>query len=259
MKFRSVIILCGGRGTRLGGLGKKTAKALVKIQGKPILWYILKLLKRNKFNHFILPIGYKGSQIKGYFSKNKEFKNYNIEITNTGLNSSIANRIYSVKDQIKSENFLILNGDAIFNFDLEKIYNNHKKNNIKMTFISFGVMANFGTIGVKKGKVVDFRRNFTFDYAKSKNKKNLKAFVYSGISIMNIKSLKKNFKNFKNFEKELYPWIINKFKTNVETPLGFWHSVDNMKDINVANNPLSEESKYSKIKMLKKIYQKFTT
>ena len=46
MSIRTAIILCGGKGTRLGELGKKTAKTLVKVQGKPILWYILKILKK---------------------------------------------------------------------------------------------------------------------------------------------------------------------------------------------------------------------
>ena len=46
MNYRTAIILCGGKGTRLGELGKKLPKTLVKIQGKPILWYILRSLKK---------------------------------------------------------------------------------------------------------------------------------------------------------------------------------------------------------------------
>ena len=42
---------------------------MVKIQNKPIIWYILKSLK-NGFNHFVLPIGYKGKLIKKYLDKN---------------------------------------------------------------------------------------------------------------------------------------------------------------------------------------------
>ena len=82
MKYRSAIILCGGRGTRLGELGKKLPKTLVKIQGRAILWYILNSLKKNKFNHFILPVGYRGNQIKEFIKKNK-FKNCQISIINS--------------------------------------------------------------------------------------------------------------------------------------------------------------------------------
>ena len=87
--LKSAVILCGGKGTRLGALGKKLPKSLVRIDGKPIIWYILKTLKKNKFNHFILPVGYKGSMISNYIRNNNEFKDYKIQLINTGTNSSI--------------------------------------------------------------------------------------------------------------------------------------------------------------------------
>ena len=43
MNYKTAVILCGGKGTRLGLLGKKIPKSLVKIQGFPIIWYILNL------------------------------------------------------------------------------------------------------------------------------------------------------------------------------------------------------------------------
>ena len=46
VNIRSAVILCGGRGTRLGNLGKKTPKTLIKVQGKEILWYIINILKK---------------------------------------------------------------------------------------------------------------------------------------------------------------------------------------------------------------------
>ena len=45
MNNQTAIILCGGKGTRLGSLGKKLPKTLIKIQNKEILWYIIKILK----------------------------------------------------------------------------------------------------------------------------------------------------------------------------------------------------------------------
>ena len=100
-EIRTAVILCGGKGTRLGNITKKIPKPLVEIRGKSIIWYILKMLKRNKFNHFILPIGYKGDQIKQYLKK-KIFKNYNLEIVPTGINTPIAKRIFAIKKYIKS-------------------------------------------------------------------------------------------------------------------------------------------------------------
>ena len=70
--MRTAIILCGGKGTRLGHIGKKMTKTLVKIHNKPIIWYAIKNLEKNKFNHLILPVGYKGEMIRNYIKKNKK-------------------------------------------------------------------------------------------------------------------------------------------------------------------------------------------
>ena len=135
MKYKTAIILCGGKGTRLGQIGKKLPKSLVKIHNLPIIYYILKSLKKNSFNHFILPLGYKGEQIKNYIKKNNFFKNYNIELINTGKDKPISNRIELVKKNILSDDFAILNGDAIFNFNLKNIFMRHEKK--KKTILLF--------------------------------------------------------------------------------------------------------------------------
>ena len=46
-KIKTAVILCGGKGTRLGHLSKKMPKSLVLVKNKPIIWYILKTLKKN--------------------------------------------------------------------------------------------------------------------------------------------------------------------------------------------------------------------
>lgn len=170
MNYKSAVILCGGKGTRLGELGKKMPKTLVKVQNKPIIWYILKSLKKNNFNHFILPVGFKGDQIKRYFKKNNYFKNYKIETIRTGANSSIAKRIFKVKKYIKSENFLILNGDAIFHANLNEIYRHHKIAKQDISFICSEAEADFGTIGTKNNKIVDFKRGIDFRSVNTKKK-----------------------------------------------------------------------------------------
>ena len=169
--LKSAVILCGGKGTRLGALGKKLPKSLVRIDGKPIIWYILKTLKKNKFNHFILPVGYKGSMISNYIRNNNEFKDYKIQLINTGTNSSIASRIHKIKRYILSQNFLLLNGDAIFSFNIYKIFINHIKLKNVMTFIGCENELPYGTIGMINNKIVSFDRNIIFNSVNTKNKK----------------------------------------------------------------------------------------
>ena len=256
MNFKTAIILCGGRGTRLGQLGKKIPKSLVKINGHPIIWYIINALKKNSFNHFILPIGYKGKMIINYLKKNKNFKKENIDVIPTGKNTSIAKRIFLVKKKIKSKNFILLNGDAIFDFDVRKMFANHIKGNFDITFTGCETQLNFGVVGMLNNKVVSFERDIEFNSVKTKRKKFFSGFVYSGISIINSKLLNNNFKNCNNFEKEFYPSVIKKYKSNFESIKGFWHSIDNIKDINILNKNEKKYLKTKKIFKKLKIYEK---
>ena len=63
-----VIILCGGRGSRMGELTQNTPKTLILVNGKPILWYIIKSMYQNGIRHFILPTGFKSELIREYIS-----------------------------------------------------------------------------------------------------------------------------------------------------------------------------------------------
>lgn len=251
--LNSAVILCGGRGTRLGALGKKIPKCLVRIKNKPILWYIINVLKLNSFNHFILPIGYKGKLIKKFIKNDKNLKKLNIQIINTGTNASIAERIHQIKKHIISDNFILLNGDAIFDFNLKKIFRSHYNSKKDMTFIGCENQLAYGTIGIEEDKIISFDRNITFNSIKVKNKKNFIGYIYSGMSIIRKKILNINFKNYLNFEKSLYPKLIKKYNCSFCQLNGFWHSVDNLKDIAIANNLSIIENKVEEIN---KIYLK---
>ena len=250
---RTAIILCGGKGTRLGAIGKKIPKSLIKIHGYPIIWFIINILIKNSFNHFILPTGYKGKLINKYVKKNLVYKNIKIDLVNTGNNTTIAKRIYSIKNRIKSENFLLLNGDALLDCNIKKIYKDHIKREDNMTFIGGEAQLNFGTVGIINGRIVNFEREINFNAVKVKNKSNFSGNIYSGMSIMNKNVLLTNFKKFINFEKDLYPKIIKKFKCNFAILKGFWHSIDNVKDINSVNKNINLKKYKSVIKIIKKI------
>ena len=240
--IKTAVILCGGKGTRLGIITKQIPKSLVKINSKPIIWYILKILKKNGFNQFILPIGYKGNLITKYLKK--DFNDYDLRIISTGNNTTIAKRIYKIKKFISTNDFLLLNGDAIFDIDLRKIYNNHIKNKkVFITFLGSETNLPYGTIVLSKNIVKNFKRDVMFDAVKISNKKNTIAHVYSGMAILKKKILSKDFKNYKNFEEKLYPQIIKKYTCKFHKFSGFWHSIDNIKDIRILRNDKKKKEK----------------
>ncbi len=250
-KSRTAVILCGGKGTRLGSITKKIPKSLVKIKNKPIIWYILKILKKNGFTDFILPIGYKGNLIEKYL-KTRDFKNFNLKIIPTGDDTPIAKRILQIREYIDSENFLLLNGDAIFDLNLNKTYKEHiKSKKTVITFLGSETNLPYGTIILSKGLVKNFTRDVMFNAVKISNKNNNIAHIYSGMAIMNKKILTKNVKNYKNFEVNLYPRIIKRYKCKFQKFSGFWHSIDNIKDIKVLKNDKEKRLKINQL--LKKL------
>ena len=70
-----VVILCGGKGTRLREETEFKPKPLVEIGGKPILWHIMKIYSHYGFNDFVLCLGYKGNLIKEFFLNYDYFTN----------------------------------------------------------------------------------------------------------------------------------------------------------------------------------------
>ena len=143
---------------------------------------------------------------------------------------------------------MLLNGDAIFDFDLNKIYRSHEKNkNTYITFLGSETNLPYGTIVLSQGVVKKFQRDVMFNAVKITDKMNTTAYVYSGISILKSKILKQQLKNFKNFEQDLYPIIIKKYKCKFQKFSGFWHSIDNIKDIVVLKNDNDKKKKLSKL------------
>ena len=246
--IKTAIILCGGKGRRLGEIGKKIPKTLVNVQKKPILWYILKALLNNQINHFILPIGHRGNLIKKFLKKfEKECKHkLLIDIVDTGKNTTIANRIFKVSPKIISDNFLLLNGDAIFDFNLSKIIKNHFKLNLHLSLMTCKVISPFGVVIIKDNRPINFKRDMTYDTLNI-NKSMYEGAIFTGMALINKEILKSvNYKSFSNFEMSFYPKILKKNKSSYSQINGFWYAMDNPKDINVANklDKKNEISKY---------------
>ena len=78
-----VVILAGGFGTRLSEYTKLIPKPMVKLNNKPILYYIMKHFSNYGFDEFYIALGYKGKVIKDYFKKNT-FK-WKVNLIETGL------------------------------------------------------------------------------------------------------------------------------------------------------------------------------
>ena len=200
-----------------------------------------------------MPLGYKGKQIKKFIQKSK-FKNYKIDIIETGIATTIAQRIYKIKNLIILKYFLILNGDAIFDANLNEIFKKLLLKRKEISFICCQAEADFGTIGVLNKKVINFQRSLNFKSVNT-NIKNFVGHVYSGMSIINKKVLEENFRRCKNFEKEFYPKVIRKYSSDIHNLKGFWYAMDNIKNYNTLNKKSINKNIFNRIYKLSKKFK----
>ncbi|MBP7088330.1 MAG: glucose-1-phosphate cytidylyltransferase [Candidatus Omnitrophica bacterium] len=173
-----VVILCGGRGTRLREETEIRPKPLVEIGARPILWHIMKIYAYYGYNDFILCLGYKGSMIKEYFyhyhllmndftvkldSKREvifhnqsDEINWNVTLIDTGLNTFKGARIKKIEKYIDTDLFLLTYGDGVADINIKEIVNYHKKQGKIATLTGVRPPSRFGDLIAKEGKVLSF-------------------------------------------------------------------------------------------------------
>ena len=190
-----VLILIGGKGTRVKKFTKKNPKCLIKFNKKPFLYYQLKYLKNNGIDNVLLSSCYMTKKIISYVRGNIDF--INVKIVNDGKPLGTGGAILkSLK--FMEKNFFILYGDSYLNFDLKKMKNN--KNLATMAIYKNKNLYDKSNIEIKNANKIRY-------YKIVKNKK-LK-FIDYGITYVNKKIFKKNMK--KRFElSELYDMISRK-------------------------------------------------
>jgi glucose-1-phosphate cytidylyltransferase len=156
-----VVILAGGKGTRIREYSSKIPKPMVKINGIPIIVHIMKHYSNYGFDDFVIALGYKGNVIKNYFKKNK-FP-WNINLVNTGLNSMTGGRIKILKSIIGNNTFMMTYGDGVSNVNLKELVNFHKKNKKLITMTAVRPPARFGAIKLSGNLVKYFKEKSKLD------------------------------------------------------------------------------------------------
>lgn len=169
-----VVILAGGRGTRITEETNVLPKPMVEIGGKPILWHIMKIYSHFGFNDFIICLGYKGYVIKEYLShyflhmsdvtidlsKNKVkihstvSEPWKITLVDTGLEAMTAGRLIKVKKYIGDHTFMLTYGDGISDVNIKKLMEFHKKNEKAATITAIQHVGRFGALNIGSGNKV---------------------------------------------------------------------------------------------------------
>lgn len=122
-----VVILAGGKGTRLGKYTVDMPKPMVRIDNKPILQHQIECFKKYGMKDIIIMIGYLGNQIETYF---KDGKGYGVNISYIKETKPLGTGgcLYFLKNIIKDD-FLLCMGDLMFDIDIRRFIRFHRDNN----------------------------------------------------------------------------------------------------------------------------------
>lgn len=168
-----VVILAGGRGTRISEESIVRPKPMIEIGGKPILWHIMKIYSYYGFHEFIICLGYKGYMIKEYFADyylhtsdvtfdfrqenrmtvhNNVSEPWRVTLVDTGLDSQTGCRIKQVQRYIGNKSFMLTYGDGVSDVDLNALIEAHRSGGkdaiVTMTAVQPG--GRFGVLDIEQ-------------------------------------------------------------------------------------------------------------
>ena len=218
-KGMKVVILCGGKGTRLSEETKLRPKPLVEIGEKPILMHIMQSYMKYGFNNFNLAIGYLGEQVDAFVKKNKLPGKVNV--IDTGQDTLTGGRLLRLKSHLVNEKtFMLTYGDGVCNVDLKKIVEFHMSHGKIATVTAVRPPARFGVMKINGNRVEYFHEKSQTDAG----------WINGGYFV---------------FNSEIFNYLKNDYSVLEESPLqqltneeelmafkheGFWQCMDTLRD-----------------------------
>lgn len=172
-----VAILAGGMGTRLAEETEVRPKPMVEIGGKPILWHIMRHYEFYGFNEFVVALGYKGDQIRRFFSEfhtnssnlrvdlarglaeahgNGPKERWLVELIETGVQTNTGGRIKRLAPYLGDETFMLTWGDGVSDVNLDKLLDFHRSHGRLATVTAVHPPARFGQVEIEGEKAIDF-------------------------------------------------------------------------------------------------------
>jgi glucose-1-phosphate cytidylyltransferase len=119
-----VVILCGGRGTRLRERTESVPKALVEIGGRPILWHVIGIYAAQGFERFLLATGYLGEAVEEFVAS-EEWAGLSIECVDTGVDTPTGGRLALLRERLDGGRFCVTYADGVADVDLEAMLRFH--------------------------------------------------------------------------------------------------------------------------------------
>ena len=164
-----VVLLSGGKGTRISEETGYRPKPMIEIGGMPMLWHIMKEYSYYGFNEFIVCAGYKQHIIKEWFADyflhtsditfdltrgndiiihDRHTEPWKVTVVDTGLNTMTGGRIKHIQKYIGKETFMMTYGDGVCDVDIEQLIKFHRQHNKIATLTSVKIEQSKGILDI---------------------------------------------------------------------------------------------------------------
>lgn len=236
-----VVILAGGKGTRISEESHLRPKPMIEIGGKPILWHIMKIYSHYGFNEFIICCGYKGQMIKEYFLHYYMYQSdstfclkdssctihksvaepWRITLANTGLETLTAGRILKIRDYIDEDEFLLTYGDGVSDVNIRELIDFHHSHGKIATITTTQPSGRFGALKInERQQVMGFKEKARAD----------QAWVNAGFMVLNRKVFDYLGDGSEMLEQAPFENLARDGEMAAYKHEGFWSPMDTMRD-----------------------------
>jgi glucose-1-phosphate cytidylyltransferase len=121
----TVVILCGGRGTRLQASAPDLPKPLVEVGGLPIVWHVVSIFAAQGIRRVLLLTGYQSAQVEAFAAAADWPSGVQVECVDTGPGTPTGGRIHAVADRLGDARFFATYGDGVADVDLAALARSH--------------------------------------------------------------------------------------------------------------------------------------
>lgn len=247
-----VVLLAGGFGTRISEESHLKPKPMVEIDGKPILWHIMKYYSSFGYNDFVICCGYKGYVIKEYFADyylhtsditfdfgdnnkmqvhNNVSEPWKVTLVDTGVNTMTGGRLKRVAKYIGDEEFMLTYGDGVANVDINKLVECHKKSGRIATLTAVQPEARFGVLKLDA-------ENAITDFAEKRKEDG--GWINGGFFVFNPKIFDYLDGDSTILEREPLEKLAKEHQLQAYKHSGFWQCMDTIRDKNYLEDLISK-------------------
>ena len=244
-----VVILAGGLGTRLREETVVRPKPMIEVGGRPILWHIMKIYDHFGYRRFVLPVGYLGDIIKGYFRSYAERQadftvntlsgdvvrhsappeSWDVTVIDTGADTMTGGRIRRL-DRHLPDRFMLTYGDGVADIAIDRLLAFHQAQGKIATVTAVRPPARFGALELDGDGVAEFSEKRQAD----------SGWINGGFFV---------------FERQVFNYLAGDESVLEREPLerlasegqlaayrheGFWEPMDTQRDLNDLNRRWSE-------------------